>query len=208
MNFNAVFISILKTLSQQNNEKYTQRTWNRLSCRVLFSQKLQFQQWLDKMWYNFNSVCCHYKKCCRKYLMIGKCLLFGKESLQHDPNFSLYVYLYIENSYWKVKQKCINNFLIVVDISIQISHIMIWKQTILKSQWLNTQQFIYLFSQGPLRVQAVFQDSCLPCGSSEPRANSVMWHVHNMFFHDCWGSEERGCRILQIVFFFEFISHP
>ncbi|XP_077625560.1 uncharacterized protein LOC144235837 [Crocuta crocuta] len=51
--------------------------------------------------------------------------------------------------------------------------------------------------KGPLRVQAVFQDSCLPCGSSEPRANSVMWHVHNMFFHDCWGSEERGCRILQ-----------
>lgn len=134
-------------------------------------------------------------------------LLFGKESLQHDPNFSLYIYLYIENNYQKAKYKCINNFLIVVDISIQISQIMIWKQTILKSQWLNTQQFIYLFSQDLLRVQATFQDSCLPCGSSEPQANSITWHVHNKFFHDCCGSEERVCIVLQVVFS-EFLFYP
>lgn len=97
----------------------------------------------------------------------------------------------------------------MVDISVWVGHIIIWKQTILKSQWLNTQQFIYLFSQGLLRVQATFQGSCLPCGNSEPQANWIMWHVHNKFFHDCCGSEERVvCTVLQVLFSFEFIFHP
>lgn len=89
--------------------------------------------------------------------------------------------------YWTSKYKYIKSFYIVADVSVNISYIIIWKQTIPTSQWLNIQQFIYLLPQGLLRVQAMFQGSCLARGSSEPQANVIMWHFPNKSFQDCCG---------------------
>lgn len=117
------------------------------------------------------------------------------------------LYLYREIYTGNLNGNVLKVFFIVADVSVYISYIIIWKQTVPESQWLNIQQFIYLLSQGLLRVEAMFQGSCLPCGSSEPLANLIMWHFLTSPSMIAVAGEEGVCTVLWVAFALEFIFH-